>query len=170
MTALDVSQSALDEAARRAADANYGDVIRVRVGDFWSAESTCWCGRPFDVVMCMDAIHHLGRLPHVIAQLQRLAGARGLTIGDVWTRDNFGEFQRARRGAVEHTLASLRFAVGAAMVASRLRSTSDAVRSDLREADDVVAEIVSVWPSAAVDRSRYWVRFVSCPTLDMGRD
>lgn len=83
VTALDVSQSALDEISRRAADADVGHIIRVRVGDFWSAESTCWCGRQFDVVMCMDAIHHLGRLPEVIARLHQLAGRRGAVIGDV---------------------------------------------------------------------------------------
>ena len=168
VTALDVSQSALDEVARRAAEEDAGNVIRVHVGDFWRQGATCRCGRPFDLVMCMDAIHHLGQLPQVIARLHQLAGAGGVVIGDVWTRDNFGEFQRARRGTIEHTLASLRFVVGAAIVASGLRPSSDAVRSDLRQADEVRAEILSVWPDSAVERSRYWVRFLSHSTSNVG--
>ncbi|WP_370639700.1 hypothetical protein [Allobranchiibius sp. GilTou73] len=46
VTALDVSRTALDEVAHRASDSNVGDVIRVQIGDFWSTEAACWCGRP----------------------------------------------------------------------------------------------------------------------------
>jgi 2-polyprenyl-3-methyl-5-hydroxy-6-metoxy-1,4-benzoquinol methylase len=161
VTALDVSPSALQELAVRASGAGLAAALRTRVGDFWTTNNLCWCGRPYEVVMCMDAIHHLGQLPDVLGRLKELAGPGGVVIGDVWTRDNFGEFQRARRGEAEHTLSSFRFLLGAMLVASGRRTTSDAVRSDLRDAAEVEAELIAAWSDASVQRSRYWVRFVA---------
>jgi 2-polyprenyl-3-methyl-5-hydroxy-6-metoxy-1,4-benzoquinol methylase len=163
VTALDVSSSALRELSARACEAGLAGALRTRIGDFWKTDSSCWCGKPYKVVMCMDAIHHLGQLPDVLARLKELAGPGGVVIGDIWTRDNFGEFQRARRGETEHTLASFRFLLGATLVASGLRTTSDAVRSDLRGGTEVEAELNAAWSGARVQCSRYWVRFVSGP-------
>ena len=161
VTALDVSSSALQELSVRATEAGLAEALRTRIGDFWTTNSSCWCGRPYEVVMCMDAIHHLGQLPDVLARLKKLAGPDAVVIGDVWTRDNFGEFQRARRGDAEHTLASFRFLLGATLVASGLRTTSDVVRSDLRDAAEVETELIAAWADASVQRSRYWIRFVA---------
>jgi hypothetical protein len=118
----------------------------------------------------MDAIHHLGKLPEVLARLDELAGGQGTVIGDVWTRDNFGEFQRARRGEAEHTLGSLRFLVGATLIASGLKVTSEAVRSDLRDSNDVKANILAAWPGASVQNSRYWVRFIAGTATEVNSD
>lgn len=159
VTALDVSPDALDLVGRRCVDAAARGQLRTLEADVFRPLPSN-VDAPFDVVMCLDAIHHLGPLTDVLTRLYELVRPGGVVLGDVWTADHFHEFQRLRRGPAEHTLASLRFAAAAVGSAVWRRPVSHAARSQLLPAEEVTAALVSIFgPDTHVERSRYWVRF-----------
>ncbi len=117
------------------------------------------------IVVCCDAIHHLGRPREVLAVLRQLAGPAGMVVGDVWTLDRFHEFQLLRRSRIEAALGATRFVIAATVNAVVKRPLLHAARSVLLPANMIIEEIIEVF---GVDRTfatadRYWVRFVTGP-------
>jgi SAM-dependent methyltransferase len=94
MTALDISTQGLAIAKNRVKHDN----IRFIQGDFWADHQL---GQA-DLVVCADAIHHLGDVREVIQRLHSFVKPGGIFIGNVFTRDNFHEFERLRYGTAEH--------------------------------------------------------------------
>lgn len=94
ITAVDISVEGLKRAKERVRHDNAEFVL----GDFWTDLGV---GQS-DVVMCLDAIHHLGDVRQVLTRLRSFVEPGGLFIGNLWTADNFHRFQRERYGTAEH--------------------------------------------------------------------
>lgn len=94
ITAVDISAEGL----RRARQRVQHDNLELVLGDFWTDLGV---GQS-DVVMCLDAIHHLGDVRQVLQRLTTFVEPGGLFIGNLWTADNFHRFQRLRYGTWAH--------------------------------------------------------------------
>jgi SAM-dependent methyltransferase len=119
IVATDISQHALDVATNRVTSPQ----VKFIRGDFWADAALPQA----DLVMCLDAIHHLGDVAMALARLRSFVAPGGVFIGNLWTLDNFHEYQRQRYGTLRHlSRASLFFGTAAAMRASggRLRTAS----------------------------------------------
>jgi len=119
IVATDISQHALDVAAGRVTSPQ----VRFVRGDFWADDGL---GQA-DLVMCLDAIHHLGEVKAALERLKSFVAPGGVFIGNLWTLDNFHEYQRQRYGALRHLgRASLFLGTAVALRASggRLRTAS----------------------------------------------
>jgi 2-polyprenyl-3-methyl-5-hydroxy-6-metoxy-1,4-benzoquinol methylase len=166
VTAMDVSTAALAELQRRAEESGFKSRVATLNADMWCESPVCHCGRRFDVVMCLDAIHHLGSLLEVVTRLSSFAASEGVLIGDIWTLDHYGEFQRLRRSWIEHLVTSFGFT--AAVIWWRLwrGHVPASVRSELRQAEDVANTLVGTFgPEISVEIDRYWLRFATSITL-----
>ncbi|HEX6358878.1 class I SAM-dependent methyltransferase [Actinophytocola sp.] len=91
---VDVSAKALEIAKRRVNDPR----LRLVNGDFWADLEL----EKADVVICVGAIHHLGRVREVIDRLRTFVKPGGVLIGNVWTMDNYHEYQRNVHGSLRH--------------------------------------------------------------------
>lgn len=91
---VDVSAKALEIAKRRVNDPR----LRLVNGDFWADLEL----DKADVVICVGAIHHLGRVHEVIDRLKTFVKPGGVLIGNVWTMDNYHEYQRNVHGSLRH--------------------------------------------------------------------
>jgi len=99
--ALDVSSNALKSLA-----ANYSDITTVET-DFWVFIPSS----AYDLIVCVDAIHHLGYVEDVIGKITELLDKNGILVANLWTADNFDEFQVMRYGRLGHFYRMVRFAV-----------------------------------------------------------
>ncbi len=125
MTAVDISAHGLDLARQRVRHDN----VRFIQGDFWADH-----GLPrADLIVCVDAIHHLGDVRTVLQRLHSFVKPGGIFIGNVFTLDNFHEFERLRYGAIEHLMRTTLFLGTAAMIRlSNGRLYSGSHRTQLR--------------------------------------
>jgi SAM-dependent methyltransferase len=157
ITALDISQQGLELARDRVSHDN----LRLVLGDFWADNGQA----PADLVMCIDAIHHLGDLREVLARLRSFVAPGGVFIGNLWTADNFHEFQRKRYGTLNHLRRTSAFFMTALLTrvsAGRLRT--GAYRTQLNGSDEALAILTDVFGSVtAVEKQQYFMAFV-CKT------
>jgi SAM-dependent methyltransferase len=119
MVATDISQFALDKAAARVRDPRATFVQ----ADFW-AEGGLGAA---DLVMCVDAIHHLGDVRAALERMKSHIAPGGVFVGNLWTLDNFHEYQRERYGTIGHLGRSARFlltAIAMRVSGGRLRTSS----------------------------------------------
>src|SRR5205085_10581534 len=79
MTAIDISAQGLAIAKSRVNHPN----IHFLQGDFW-AEHTF---EPADLVLCIDAIHHLGKIGDVVRHIKKSVKPGGIFIGNLFTGD-----------------------------------------------------------------------------------
>ncbi|ONI89767.1 methyltransferase type 12 [Saccharothrix sp. ALI-22-I] len=98
---VDVSAKALEASRKRVNDPR----LRLVHGDFWSDLEL---GQA-DVVICANAIHHLGRVQDVIERLKKFVKPGGVLIGNIWTMDHYHEYQRNVHGRWRHLGRSLSF-------------------------------------------------------------
>jgi SAM-dependent methyltransferase len=117
ITAVDISAEGLKRTRARVVHDNLDLVL----GDFWADLGV---GQA-DVVMCIDAIHHLGDVPRVLARLKSFVRPGGIFIGNLWTADNFHRFQRERYGAAAHVRRTAEF-LGTALM---IRTTGGRLRT-----------------------------------------
>ena len=94
ITALDISPQALDIVRGRVRH----DDLSLVLGDFWQDHGLGTA----DLVLCVDAIHHLGDVRQVLTRLRSFVTPGGTFIGNLWTGDNFHEFGRRRYGRRGH--------------------------------------------------------------------
>ncbi|RSM44865.1 class I SAM-dependent methyltransferase [Amycolatopsis balhimycina DSM 5908] len=94
MRALDISAQGLQIARSRVRHDN----ITFQQGDFWADHDF----EPAELVLCIDAIHHLGNIGDVLRHIRRWVEPGGIFIGNLFTGDNFHEFERKRYGSLEH--------------------------------------------------------------------
>jgi SAM-dependent methyltransferase len=155
ITALDISSHAIAIAAGRVPEGR----VTFRQADIWQADNL----GIHDVVVCVDAIHHLGRVPDVLRRLKSLVRPGGLFIGNLWTMDRFHDLQRHRFGAVRHGIRSAAFLGTAVLIrcsGGRLRTHH--YRTHLIRGRDVRAtlaehfDVLHVAPDAA---GRHFVPF-----------
>jgi ubiquinone/menaquinone biosynthesis C-methylase UbiE len=94
ITALDISAQGLEIARERVQH----DRLELVLGDFWKDNGL----KPTDLVLCIDAIHHLGDIRQVLRRLKTFVEPGGVLVGNVWIADHYHEFQRKRYGTLEH--------------------------------------------------------------------
>lgn len=157
VVATDISQHALDKAAERV------DSPRVRFvrDDFWADISLGTA----DLVMCLDAIHHLGNVRAVLERLKSHVAAGGVFVGNLWTLDNFHEYQRQRYGTVSHLARAALFlmtAIGIRLSGGRLRTSS--YRTQLLRRQDIRPLLSRVFGEVIeVHSTRYFTCFTCRP-------
>ncbi|MFI9388401.1 class I SAM-dependent methyltransferase [Kutzneria sp. NPDC052558] len=154
ITALDISAEGL----RRAGERVRHDNLRLVQGDFWADNGL----GTSDLVMCVDAIHHLGDVTEVLTRLRTFVRPGGTLIGNLWTADHFHEFQRKRYGAVEHLRRTAAFFGTAVMIrASGGRLKTGAYRTQLVRSEQALAILHSVFPKVVQVRTeKYFMGFV----------
>jgi len=154
ITAVDISAEGL----RRAGERVRHDNLRLVHGDFWTDLDLGTA----DVVMCLDAIHHLGDVRAVLTRLKSFVAPGGVVIGNLWTADNFHRFQRLRYGSLAHvrrTAAFLSTAVLIRLSAGRLRT--GAYRTQLVRSDEATAILHDVFDEVPEIRVQdYFMGFV----------
>lgn len=131
MVAVDISKEGL---ARTRARVRH-DNLRLVEGDFWQDHHI----EPAPLVLCVDAIHHLGDVREVLERLRGFVAPGGVLIGNLWTRDHFHEFQRQRYGRFRHTARSALFLFSALLLRAsggRLRTAS--YRTQLLPSEEVL--------------------------------
>jgi SAM-dependent methyltransferase len=153
IVALDISARSLELSRRRVPEEH----VRFRLGDFWSVDDLGTA----DLVVCVDAIHHLGDVAAVLARLRGLVKPGGLLIGNVWIADHFHEFQRRRYGSVEHVGRTLAFAWAAVLIRlSGRRLKAGSYRTQLVRAAEVEELLRATFPAVLdVTVNRYFVSF-----------
>jgi SAM-dependent methyltransferase len=157
IVALDISQTALGIAAGRVRHAN----LKLVHGDFWADNQLGTA----DVVLCVDAIHHLGDIRRVLERLRSHVAPGGVLIGNVWTADHFHEFQRKRYGIARHVAETSAFFTTALLIRASgglLRTAS--YRTQLLpsgEVREIVATVLGEVLDVTVDR--YFMSFVGRP-------
>jgi SAM-dependent methyltransferase len=130
MVAVDISEQGL---AMTKAKVKHDNLTLIH-GDFWADHEL----EPADLVVCVDAIHHLGDVRQVIRRLRSYVKPGGIFIGNAVTRDNFHEFGRKRYGTAEHFARTAKFAASAlAIRVSGGRLNSGDYRTQLRLSGEV---------------------------------
>ncbi len=154
ITAIDISEQGL---ARTHDRVRHPDLTLVQ-GNFWEDNGL----PPSDLVMCVDAIHHLGDVRQVLTRIRSFVEPDGTFIGNLWTADHFHEFQRKRYGTVAHLRNTAAFfSTAVLMRASRGRLRTGAYRTQLIRSDEALAILRSVFGEVAeVRRDRYFMAFV----------
>lgn len=94
MTAVDISAQGLEIARERVKHDN----LRLVLGDFWADLGLA----PADLVVCIDAIHHLGDVRQVLKRLSTFVAPGGTLVGNLWIADHYHDFGRKRYGATAH--------------------------------------------------------------------
>ncbi|MEO6089944.1 MAG: class I SAM-dependent methyltransferase [Umezawaea sp.] len=117
MVALDISAEGLSRTRERVKHPN----LRLVQGDFWSEHDLPRA----PLVLCVDAIHHIGEVRSVLRRLRGQVSPGGVLVGNLWTVDHFHEVQRQRYGWLRHTTYSA-FFLGSALL---LRATGGRIRT-----------------------------------------
>jgi SAM-dependent methyltransferase len=155
ITAVDISEEGL----RRARERVRHDNLRLVHGDFWADLGLGTA----DVVMCIDAIHHLGDVRAVLRRLTASVAPGGIVVGNLWTADHFHTFQRKRYGSLAHlrrTAAFLGTAVLIRVSGGRLRT--GAYRTQLVGSREAVAILHEVFGEVLEIRvEEYFMGFVA---------
>lgn len=153
IVAVDISARALEIAGKRVTDPR----LRFVQGDFWADLRLGTA----DLVMCINAIHHMGNVRDVLKRLTSFVEPGGILIGNVWTMDNYHEFQRCVHGARRHLARSALFLANAVV----MRATSGRVRwasyrSQILTSDEIKKILQDLGPEVLeLDTSRYFVLF-----------
>jgi SAM-dependent methyltransferase len=154
ITAVDISEEGL----RRARERVRHDNLRLVHGDFWADLGLGTA----DVVMCIDAIHHLGDVRAVLRRLVTSVKPGGIVVGNLWTAEHFHTFQRKRYGSLEHirrTAAFLGTALLIRVSGGRLRT--GAYRTQLVDSGRAVEMLNEVFDSVLeIHVEEYFMGFV----------
>jgi SAM-dependent methyltransferase len=154
LAAVDVSPHALSIARKRIGADRRASLVE---GDFWEFVPR----RPPDLILCVDALHHLGMPAKVLQRLRDLGRPGTHVIGNYWTGDHFHEFSRIRHGRVKHGYWSLGF-----LLAALFARASGTHPGQLRTAwlgSNELEEIIraSFSHTTFVHRSRYFLTFAA---------
>ncbi len=154
MTAVDISAQGLELAKSRVKHDN----ITFLQGDFWAEHDF----EPAELVLCIDAIHHLGKIGDVVRHIRKYVKPGGIFIGNLFTGDNFHEFERKRYGAAEHLWRTTLFFGTAMMIKiSGGRLYSGSHRTQLLPSETSEKMISDVFPTILeVSRDPYFTAFV----------
>jgi SAM-dependent methyltransferase len=154
ITAVDISAEGLKRARERVEH----DSLDLVLGDFWTDLGV---GQS-DVVMCLDAIHHLGDVREVLRRLRTFVAPGGTFIGNLWTADNFHRFQRQRYGTAAHLRRTAAFLGTALMIrTSGGRLKTGAYRTQLVHSSEAIAILNEVFDSVVEVRvEEYFMGFV----------
>lgn len=157
ITALDISEQGLEHTRRRVQHKD----LRLVHGSFWDDHGL----KKTPVVMCIDAVHHLGDVREVLGRMKEFVAPGGVFIGNLWTADNFHEFERVRYGTRAHLVRTVGFFTTALLIrlsGGRLKTGS--YRTQLltnKELEKILREVFS--EVVDIDQQRYFTGFVCRP-------
>lgn len=138
ITALDISAQGLEIVRKRVTH----DDLKLVYGDFWAENKVGTA----DLVMCVDAIHHLGDVRQVLERMRTFVAPGGVLVGNLWTGDHFHDFERRRYGTLNHLgRTAAFFGTAAAIRLSGGRLRTSAYRTQL----------ITSWEGAAILREVY---------------
>lgn len=126
--ALDVSPHALEYLLAHCKDKR----VRPRNMGFWDLDPA----NVYDLIVSVDAIHHLGYVDDVICRISKLLNYKGRLIGNLWTADNFQEFQILRYGRLGQLTRMLKFAY-TGMLSTHASGADMPYRSHLIHIDEI---------------------------------
>lgn len=130
ITALDISEQGLERTRAKV----HHEGLRLIRGDFWADHDLT----PAGLVVCVDAIHHLGDVRQVLARLRGFVAPGGVFIGNAVIADHFHEFGRKRYGTAGHLWGTARFcATALARRMSGGRINAGAYRTQLRPSGEI---------------------------------
>lgn len=152
LTVLDISPNAI-ERARRLPELAHATFL---VEDAWGTAVN-----PADLVLCFDAIHHLGLIDHVFGMLGQLVGSGGVLAGNIWTSDHFHEFGRFRHGRFGHLRNSANFLQEAINVRIFGNTPSAVYRTHLVSYATAERLLREHFESVTVVRTRYHLVFTA---------
>jgi predicted TPR repeat methyltransferase len=157
ITALDISVQGLELTRGRVKHRN----LVLKLGDFWADNSLGTA----DLVMCIDAIHHLGDVGQVLERMKSFVGPGGIFVGNLWTNDNFHEFERKRYGSLRHLVRTAAFFSTAVIIrASGRRLKTGAYRTQLLTSAEGTAILRKVFGEVLeLDVHPYFMSFVARP-------
>lgn len=159
IVALDISAEGLRRTGQRVDH----DGLRLVHGDFWEDHDLGTA----DVVMCLDAIHHLGHPLPVMERLRGFVQPGGVFIGNLWTIDNFHDLERRRYGRLQHLGRSALFFASAVLIrvsGGRLRSGS--YRTRLLRTTEIEPILTEVFDEVLhIHPDRHFVSF-ACRVAD----
>ncbi|MCO6008402.1 class I SAM-dependent methyltransferase [Actinoallomurus purpureus] len=139
ITALDISEQGLERTRQKV---RHDDLTLIK-GDFWADHGLARS----DLVVCVDAIHHLGDVKDVLKRLRSFVKPGGVFIGNALILDRFHEFERCRYGTVGHFNRTAQFLATAVMVrASGGRLNTGAYRTQLRTSKDIRGLLDDIFP------------------------
>lgn len=139
ITAVDISAQGLERTRQKV---RHDDLTLIQ-GDFWADHGLARA----DLVVCVDAIHHLGDVKDVLKRLRSFVKPGGVFIGNAMIMDRFHEFERRRYGTAGHLDRTARFLATAVMVrASGGRLNTGAYRTQLRTSADVRGLLDDLFP------------------------
>lgn len=114
----------------------------------------------FEVVLCCDAIHHLGHLPTVLTRLVHMRASNGLLVGDIWTSDHYYELQRMRQQSRHQLRQAVAFAAAACVNSLCNRPLMTSARSQLHTSAEVESCLrQTLGRDIQIQVGRYWVTF-----------
>jgi SAM-dependent methyltransferase len=154
IVALDISREGLEMTRRKVPQ----ESLRLVRGDFWEDHGLGTA----DLVVCIDAIHHLGDVRQVLERLKTFVRPGGVLIGNVWTSDHFHEFGRKRYGRLQHLTRTAMF-LGTAMLirASGGRLKTGSYRTQLCTSGEVLGLVDSIFDEVLeTTAERYFTAFV----------
>jgi SAM-dependent methyltransferase len=157
LTALDISAEGLEIVRGRTDHPG----LRLVFGDFWADNQLGTAG----LVMCLDAIHHLGDVRQVLERMRSFVAPGGVLVGNLWTGDHFHDFERQRYGTLRHLVRTVGFFSTATLIrlsGGRLKTGS--YRTQLInswEAAAILREVFGEVLEVKVDR--YFMAFVVKP-------
>ncbi|GLW63949.1 methyltransferase type 12 [Actinomadura rubrobrunea] len=153
IVAVDISEQALRIAGERVEHPG----LTLRQGDFWAVDDLGTA----PLVLCVDAVHHLGRVRKVLERLKTFVEPGGVFIGNLWTIDNYHDYQRTRYGALQHLGRSALFLANAvAMRATGGRVRWASYRTQLLPAKAVEPMLREVFDEVlGVHTTRFFVAF-----------
>jgi SAM-dependent methyltransferase len=157
ITALDISRQGLERTRRRV----HHPGLELVEGDFWGDHGI----QPAPLVLCMDAIHHLGDVRQALQRLRSFTEPDGVFIGNLWTADNFHELQRERYGNVQHTARAALFLASAMMIrASNGKLRTASYRTQLCNSTEIPRILLSAFSTIlTIVPDRFFVSFACKP-------
>jgi SAM-dependent methyltransferase len=158
IVALDISAQGLERTRARVDHDN----LRLVQGDFWADHRL---GQA-PLVMCVDAIHHLGDVRAALNRLKSFVAPDGIFVGNLWTADHFHELQRQRYGNLEHTIRCARFLGSAVMIRAfgdnRFHLAS--YRTQLLRSEDIPDVLTEIFgQTLEICHDRYFTAFACRP-------
>jgi SAM-dependent methyltransferase len=155
MRAIDISAQGLRIAESRVRHDN----ITFQQADFWNEHDF----PPADLVLCIDAIHHLGHIGDVVRHIHKWVKPGGIFIGNLFTGDNFHEFERKRYGAAQHLWrTSLFFGTAVMIKVSGGRLYTGSHRTQLLPTATSEQLVRDVFPDVLeISRDPYFTAFVA---------
>lgn len=115
LLAVDISEQALEKVRTRAAQLGTQAKLRTLSGDFYGLN---WpATERFDVVVCMDVLHHLPDIPRMLAIIRDRLRPDGMFVGNIRAQEGTATFFR-RYGPIKRALIGIQPAVDRALPAN----------------------------------------------------